>query len=342
MARINIEDRLFRDVRWMGLITKTGCHYKALGLISSAWILAQENWIKHGFIPKKSWPKELNLLIEAELAEVNEEGGVYVKGSKRAFEWLKQRSNSGKSKSHNKTRNLKQNNKKQLNSTERTPNGSRTATEALTLTLTPTLTHSLDHTNSNTVHSEQVADGPKNRNIKNSQLVKEKYFSSFKSRYGTEPVWGVKETVGANRLITSVGLDDALALAEYYPSYIEPWHVKRRHTFSILVAQAHQVLTDMRNIKHVIDSRAHEKNFDDKVGDFQHKTRLEELRKAAELSNIAFKIAQKENPDLKDYQFEYEKFMQAKGLDLHMPFDKIKEVLSNLKPRELQNGTQRF
>ena len=82
MARINIEDSLFKDRRFLKLLTKLGCEYKALGMISSAWILAQENWLKYKCIPEKAWPKDLDILIEVELAERIEGGDVYVKGSR--------------------------------------------------------------------------------------------------------------------------------------------------------------------------------------------------------------------------------------------------------------------
>jgi len=96
MARINIEDSLFRDDRWMRLLLICGDRYKALGIITSAWILAQENWISHKSIPKKAWSKDLDVLIDVELAETLENGDIYVKGSKNNFKWLEQRVNAGK------------------------------------------------------------------------------------------------------------------------------------------------------------------------------------------------------------------------------------------------------
>jgi len=96
MARVNIEDSLFKDNRYTDLIIKTGCQYKAIGLVTSAWILAQEHWIKHRCVPAKAWRKDLNILIEVELAELLENGDVYVKGSKTAFLWLEQKVEAGR------------------------------------------------------------------------------------------------------------------------------------------------------------------------------------------------------------------------------------------------------
>lgn len=96
MSRINIEESLFRDQRWINLLIKTGCQYKAMGLLASAWILAQQNWLKFGYVPKKAWPKDLDILIDVELAIVQEDGNIYVKGSKRSCSWLEQRVEAGR------------------------------------------------------------------------------------------------------------------------------------------------------------------------------------------------------------------------------------------------------
>lgn len=96
MARINIENSLFKDARFLDLIIHCGCRFKALGLITSAWILAQEHWLKYRAIPKKAWAKELDILVKLELAEPLENGDIYVKGSKKAFSWLEQKSEAGR------------------------------------------------------------------------------------------------------------------------------------------------------------------------------------------------------------------------------------------------------
>jgi hypothetical protein len=96
MPRINIEDSLFKDPRWYSLILKCGDQYKALGIVATAWILAQKHWLEHGCIPQKAWLKDLDLLIETELAERWDDGSIYVKGSKKAFAWLIQRSEAGR------------------------------------------------------------------------------------------------------------------------------------------------------------------------------------------------------------------------------------------------------
>lgn len=148
MARINIEDSLFTDSRWLNLVIMVGCQYKALGYLTKAWILAQRHWIEYGSIPSKAWPKEFDVLIDAEFADPNADGSVYIKGSTKAFAWLLQRSKAGKTVtpkrldqlSDARLRKQEKHTERALNGTERKLNGS----EPLVLVLP--LSQSLDLT----------------------------------------------------------------------------------------------------------------------------------------------------------------------------------------------------
>lgn len=169
--------------------------------------------------------------------------------------------------------------------------------------------------------------------VKNSQLVKKAYSDSFKIKYGSDPVWSVKENVAANRLITSIGIDQAIELAGYYPNYIEPWHVKMRHSFVQLEKNANQVLTDMRNIKHLINARNQNKTLDEKSEEYAHKEKMLLLGQKEELGNIAFNWAKREFPNLKDRDFDYDKFLESKNISPQTPYHELKEILlaKNLK-----------
>jgi len=166
MARINIEDKLFRDMRWFKLIELCGGTLNALGMLCSAWILAQQNWLKYGSIPAKSWPKELENLIKVELATRREDGSVYIKGSKRSFAWLTVRSDGGgkitdrKLKSLAKAREAKkaihEMHKKEALPSIQTLNkvyseSIQTLNSSIALTPSHTLTLSQDNTNTNTL-----------------------------------------------------------------------------------------------------------------------------------------------------------------------------------------------
>lgn len=174
MARINIEDTLFKDPRWEDLLLKVGCKYKALGFLTRSWIIAQDHWLEFHCIPQKAWPKELDILIEVELAERLESGDVYIKGSKKAFSWLDQKSNAGKAlslKKLNQLENARQkNSERTLNGAERTLNGDCTGlngSEALTLTLTHTLNNNIN----NNINNNTIAPSRENTPRKQQQTV---------------------------------------------------------------------------------------------------------------------------------------------------------------------------
>lgn len=100
MARINIEDSIFKDVRFFKLFALCNNDFdKTLGLLVRAWILAQKHYLKtdHRLIPLDEWNQETDFqkLIEVKLSEIKPDG-VYVCGSNEQFKWLLQRSDAGK------------------------------------------------------------------------------------------------------------------------------------------------------------------------------------------------------------------------------------------------------
>lgn len=151
MARVNIEDKLYRDLRWSNLLLKCGNRYTALGMLTTAWSLASSNWLEHGFIPEKAWPKDLDVLIEVELA-LRVDGGVYVKGSKRAFKWLQQKSDAGKHSAIAKAH-IKEMDSTDVDVRSTAFNGS----QPLTLTPSLPLTHTLKENNTITAVASKEA-----------------------------------------------------------------------------------------------------------------------------------------------------------------------------------------
>ena len=98
MARINIEDSLYRDARFMQLYIKLQSVEAALGSLVMAWSVAQEFWKKdENGIPKKEWEKRKlnNEIVNCGLAEDHGEF-IYMCGSKDQFSWLSQRIEAGR------------------------------------------------------------------------------------------------------------------------------------------------------------------------------------------------------------------------------------------------------
>ena len=99
MARINIEDRLFKDPRFSKLVLELGSFELAIGTLISVWLFAQEYWTKtQNGIPLSAWSKRKfpRALIECEFAIIVDNEFVYVKGCKSNFDWLLKRRDAGR------------------------------------------------------------------------------------------------------------------------------------------------------------------------------------------------------------------------------------------------------
>src|ERR1035437_2704686 len=88
MARINSEDAIFRDQRFINLVFKLGGLDVALGSVVRAWMLSQQFWFQKELIPEAAWKgaKLSEELFSCDLAERRPEG-IYVRGSSKNFDW---------------------------------------------------------------------------------------------------------------------------------------------------------------------------------------------------------------------------------------------------------------
>lgn len=171
MARINIEDSLYRDLRFLELCRKTSSVDEAIGCLVRAWTLAQKWFLSNdGKIPLKEWEDQRlpNALIECGLAKIID-GMVWMAGAEEQFSWLKQKSIAGKS-----------NRKKTVKEDERAltyVDGRRAPTPTLSLphTLTQTLTlsqNTITTTRQCTVADETAPVPVVARRPSNSSLIK--------------------------------------------------------------------------------------------------------------------------------------------------------------------------
>lgn len=96
MSRINVEDDVFRDPRWFGLLSVVGDPDAALGKLVLFWFLGQKFWINgEQLIPNGMIPASLKPVISAGFGE-EREGGVYVRGSREKFAWLQKKRDAGR------------------------------------------------------------------------------------------------------------------------------------------------------------------------------------------------------------------------------------------------------
>ena len=99
MARLNIEEDLHKDNRFINLIIKLGCRRKALGALVEAWMLDQKYYLTTAndrLIPLNEWERQNieNAIIDVGLA-YKRDGGIQMAGADKQFKWLLQRQNAG-------------------------------------------------------------------------------------------------------------------------------------------------------------------------------------------------------------------------------------------------------
>lgn len=98
MARINIEDSLYTDHRFMELCIRLQSVDASLGALVRAWTVAQKYFLKDDRkIPRDVWDSQRlsNHIIEVGLA-VEENGRIHIIGAEDQFSWLLQRVEAGK------------------------------------------------------------------------------------------------------------------------------------------------------------------------------------------------------------------------------------------------------
>lgn len=95
MARINIEDSLFSDGRFIILEKMVG-EEMAIGKLVVAWKTAQSYWLQDQLIPHRFWELlKLDELLEVGFAEKRDDG-VYMCGTEEHFDWIKQKQEAGR------------------------------------------------------------------------------------------------------------------------------------------------------------------------------------------------------------------------------------------------------
>ena len=242
MPRINIEDSIYRDDSFLSLVEKTGNRYMAIGMIVTAFSLAQKYWLKYKSIPIKHWPNGLDVLIELGIARMVNEGysstlegaSVYVRGSSEQFAWLEKSSLGGRSKGSSKTKNTEG----YLKNTQQTPKG----TQALPLPLPLPLPHTQTLTR---VTEAPAGARPPTKSIpdrggKSSQAWSS-YQSAYVERYGTEPVRNAKINSMLCQLVDRLGPQNAPPVAEFFVNHNGGFYRQRMHSVELLLKDAEKL-----------------------------------------------------------------------------------------------------
>jgi len=246
MARINVEDSLFRDNRFLKLTIKTGSVPLALGFLIQAWIVAQKFYLTETqTIPLDHWKAQdlSDLLIEVGLAEIIDQG-VRMKGADTQFGWLKHRVDAGRKGGQTKAKN-------QAASKAKTSKANSSKTKQAQASISPSFSYSYSSINSDTKYlyskgtseSSTDVDGAPEGGLIRSPIgfFIANYVNAYQVRYGIEarPPLSGKVRGQIKRYLSEVPLERACDLIQVYCQMQDRWFETKAHDFgSFLENQA--------------------------------------------------------------------------------------------------------
>lgn len=249
MARINVENGLWGDKRFVDLCIKMQDADKALGGLVRAWMLAQKWYLRPDKgIPDTEWKKQgiPEAIIEVGLAKRSGDF-VFVLGADEQFAWLTQRVEAGR-----KGGIAKRENHNTITESSDNSEGLATAKRPLSdakppisLLLSPS--SFLPSHNSKDLKpcqkkiSDTGQDLKKLEAGKNAQLLIQHYCEEYKKRHrGTPAIHG--KTVGlVTSILKSVSLEKAKDMVTVFFQIKDPWFQKTKHRFDVFYQNFEQI-----------------------------------------------------------------------------------------------------
>lgn len=256
MARINIEDSLYKDNRFTDLCIAFGCKYKALGSLTALWALGQQYYKREQSpIPRDKWneqrlPKELLDIGWA----VEREDGIHVDGAAKQFKWLvdnQENASAGGKESAKRPRDEKGRLLPKQTPSEvqaaaglSQANPSESSAPTPTPSLSPTLIHS---TNSGISFSDEndseSAAKPRreSRRGKKTQGLIARYCELWREKYGGNPPILGKDAGIAGRIAKDISEEKINLYLEAFFQMPDPWLTKVKHPLSQLELKINEV-----------------------------------------------------------------------------------------------------
>lgn len=277
MARINIEDSLFKDGRFTNLCIKLGSRRLAIGAIVEAWILAQSHVSPEnpsGILPAAEWQLHeiAPEILQCKLAKELENGMIEISGGKESFSWLVQKQEAAK----------KGGDAKALKAKNTMPIGSRVAAERLPgeaeicpptlippLSLTPILSSS---------SSSQVAKvKPNPEDSEQNKLIKQEYINAYRSRYGVDPsTSGAAFNSQVSNLRKKLGVEESIKVVRFYLTHNKSFYLSNTHSFKYCLSDAETLRTQMLRGQAI--TQADVRNFEQQN---HHLSQIERIKKGS-------------------------------------------------------------
>ena len=246
MPRINIEDSLWADDRFLALVEITSNRATAVGAVVLAFRMAQKFWVPDQRpIPSvqfRSLPLASELLSCGLASEDTNGEFVTVRGADEQFAWLIQRSRAGtKSKG-------KKKNGTQRKLTE--ANGSTTSYSPSTLTLpsssdSDSLFKSCEGVQTPRGHGTTIATW-------------DEYRGAYQKRHGDTPVRNQMINGQLAQFVKRLGAQEAPLVAAFYLTHNDQFYVRAMHPVSLMLRDAEKLRTEWATGQRMTGSKARE------------------------------------------------------------------------------------
>lgn len=270
MARINIEDSLWKDDRFQDLMIRVANRHTAKGMLVELWSLAQEFW----FPERKLIPVErirrsgLDLMLEVGLA-IEKEGGVFAVGTEKAFDWLFQKQSAGRKggrpkKEGSPKKRTKADGKRPVSDDKRAQaaesgtNRTEPSSSFLPSPILSSASSSASDSHSNSDSESNQSDGLKIETLAfalESEAGEQAgegespgkaswraYKLAYAKKYGEPPVWNSKLGGQLKQFIARVPKHEAAAIAEFYLTH--PAYMNAMHPIGMLLRDAEKLRTE--------------------------------------------------------------------------------------------------
>lgn len=246
MARINIEDSLFKKRGWMKLLIVCQDEDRAMGAVVRAYMTAQRFWVPDRKpIPLSVWKAEgLNdALVECGLAESREDG-VYVKGSEDAFAWLFQAKEAGKASGAKRREKKKAAIERRSTAVQRTSTAverdpTRVEPPPTSSSLSSSFSSSGSHSSSSSDSKTKLSSGGEGAVALPAEVRSPvgyfiaTYVHAYQDRHGfkARPHLGGKVQGQIKRFLEDVPLERACAMIRTYCQMNDQWFLTKGHDF---------------------------------------------------------------------------------------------------------------
>jgi hypothetical protein len=234
LARINIEDSIYKDARFFSLLMKLGDPDRAIGALVRAWSVAQEWFLSpEKMVPSAEWEKQKLRpeIIEVGFAE-RVDGKIRMSGADEQFAWLRQRSESGKRgglKTQAKSPSDRQATAKRAQASSSSSSSSSS---------------SISDSNSKTKTAPKAKSLGADDSINPVSLTWAAYRDAYRDRHGSPPPWNAKNAGQLAHFVRRIPAEEAPQVAEFFVLHNASRYVSAMHPVGMLLQDAEKLRTE--------------------------------------------------------------------------------------------------